>query len=71
MAMCHNLRERKSKFWITSGKKANEKETSGKEKVGEDFPLESSWNKSSGEREEKGGKEKKRKKMKRKRREDE
>ena len=53
MAMCHNLRERKSKFWIRSGKKAKEKETSGKEKVGEDFPLESSWDKSSGEREEK------------------
>ena len=40
--------------------KANEKRTCDKEKVGEDFPLESSWKILVGEKE-KGGKEKKKK----------
>ena len=41
--------------------KANEKGTCDKEKVGEDFPLESSWKNLVGEKE-KGGKEKEKKK---------
>ena len=46
-----------------------DKETSGKDKVGEDFPFESSWDKFGGEGEKM--RERKRKKKKRKRREDE
>ena len=60
-AMCHTLRERKSKFWIRE--RANEKGTCGKEKVGRNFSLESSGSIRWGERKNEGKKkrEKKRK----------